>query len=56
MKITCKCTKAEKETLLNALIAGELCIYEGDFSVCYGAGYCRQCLEKKIEWEIEDGE
>lgn len=53
MKITC--TQEEKEWLVESLMTSEpLCIFaDEDFNRCGG---CHECLDEKIEWEIEDGE
>ena len=53
MKISVQCTQIEKEIVLEALASGDVCMYEkGD--KCFGGLHCKECLEKKIQWEITD--
>ena len=53
MKITC--TQAEKDWLVECLMTSEpICIFADDEFT--GCGSCTECLDKQIEWEIEDGE
>lgn len=56
MKIIC--TTEEKEWLLESFMTSEtLCIFSGsDFAGCPADISCRECLEKKIELEIKDGD
>ena len=58
MKITC--TQDEKEMAILSMATSEsFCPFDKTESVVCTGGYhenCRRCIEKNVEWEIEDGE
>lgn len=52
MKIIC--TKAEKELILQAFKDSNICLFDTFGVLC--SYNCSVCVEKRIEWEIKDGD
>jgi len=53
--ITIKCTKSEKEDLINILEHANYCVVANDCSEV-GTIDCKKCLNMNINWEVNDGE
>lgn len=51
--ITIKCTKSEKEDLINILEHANYCMISDDCSDV-GTTDCRKCLNMNINWEINN--
>ena len=55
MKIIC--TQEEKEWLIEAIMNSDShCFFVEDYSYMNCGDNCKDCLYKKIEWEIKGGE
>ncbi len=52
--ITIKCTKSEKEDLINILEHANYCMIADDCAEV-GTADCRKCLNMNINWEIDNG-
>ena len=54
MKITC--TEDQKPLIVEALASSCHCFFPRGIVRCICADSCSECLEKNIEWQIEDGD
>ena len=54
MKIIC--TEYEKKILISAIRESTGCYFSNRGKMCNQGLDCDECVEKSIEWQIEDGE
>ncbi len=54
MKIIC--TEDQKQIIVEALARSYNCIFPKEEKKCPESGYCAECIEKTVEWQIEDGD
>ena len=54
MKIVC--TKDQKPLIVEALAMSNNCIFPKEAKKCPKSFDCFECIEKTVEWQIEDGD
>ena len=54
MKITC--TEEQKPLIVEALAMSNNCIFPKEVKKCPKSFNCFECIEKTVEWKIEEGD